>query len=351
MVDQVSPRQAVACGCPGAGVHPLVCEAGLQAGSGCSWTGPSPRRVWVWSLPTGGWTWAPGSTGAGPCVPIQHLSGVRGWLSRGCRGLKDSSDSLSAGEGCGRTSLPAWLLGLRLPMLCVLLGATCRRYWARGRVPPWRWPAAASLGRDQLPVWLPPVSCPQCHGLPLRDTLVSRWVRSGSFEVPASALGCAVCEALCVPAGAESLLPTALGDSPREPHWPRSPAFWGLALPGTGPQLGRPSAPRCPEATSVVSRSATDGPPLLPSCGGRFSLLSCGGPFLASPVTMVILESPGGPCSGSPAPPSRPSPHSGHSGGPWRAVLRVSCSAILAVPSRSALCVCGWMQFGIWWLS
>lgn len=77
-VDRVSPRQAVACGCPGAGVHPLVCEAGLEAGSGCSWTGPGPRRVWVWSLPAGGWTWAPGSTDAGPCVPIQRLCWCEG---------------------------------------------------------------------------------------------------------------------------------------------------------------------------------------------------------------------------------------------------------------------------------
>lgn len=52
-VDWVSPWQAVACGCPGADVHPLVCEAGLEASAGCSWTGPGSRRVWVWSLPTG----------------------------------------------------------------------------------------------------------------------------------------------------------------------------------------------------------------------------------------------------------------------------------------------------------
>lgn len=355
-MDWVSPRQAVACGCPGAGVHPLVCEAGLQAGSGCSWTGPGPRRVWVWSLPTGGWTWAPGSTGADPCVPIQHLSGVRGWLSGGCRGLKDSSNSLSAGEGCGRTSLPAWLLGLRLPMLCVLLGARCCRYWARGRVPPWRWPAAASLGRDQLPAWLPPVSCPQCHGLPLRDTPVSRWVQSGSFEVPASALGCGVCEAPYVPAGAESLLPTPRGSptglealhsggSPslaQDPSWgapqplaARRRPPWLVAL----PRVGRPSC-RLAAAASLSLVVADPSWPAPSQWSFWRTLEGCAPGLLlhrpGHPLTVVTLEDPGGPCSGSPATPSWPSPRGGHSGGP--------CSGSPAPPSwpspRGRLCVC-----------
>lgn len=122
VVDPVSPRQAVACSYPGAGVHPLVCEAGLEVDTGCSWTGPGPSHVWVWSLPAGGWTRAPGSTGAGPCVPIQRLCWCEGLAVQGRCGLKDSSDSLSAGEGDGHTSLPAWLLGLRPPMLCVAGG-------------------------------------------------------------------------------------------------------------------------------------------------------------------------------------------------------------------------------------
>lgn len=134
---QAARGQGRAPGVSGSGVCPLVGGPGLQ--------GP---RMQV------------------PVSPSSACAGVRGWLSGGRHGLKDSSDSLSAGEGCRCTSLPAWLLGLRPPMLCVLLGARCRRYWARGRVPLWRWPAAASLGRDQLPVWLLPVSCPQCHGLP-----------------------------------------------------------------------------------------------------------------------------------------------------------------------------------------
>lgn len=70
--------------------------------------------------------------------------------------------------------------------------------------------------------------------------------------------------------------------------------------------------------TSVASHSAAGGPPLLPSCGGPVSLLSCGRPLLATPVTVLILVSPGGLCSGS------------------------LCSAVPAGPSRRlSACLCG----------
>lgn len=241
VVDPVSPRQAVACAILGP-VSTHWCVRLVSRSTGCQ---DRARPQPCLGLESARW-WLtrsrePQREAQVPAPPPSACAGVRGWLSGllWARGLIRQPVQLGRGMGTRPARLVAgpeashavccWGPGAAGTGL---EGGSHRGAGLQPR--PW--------GVDQLPVWLPPVSCPECHSLASRETRSASGSDLALLKSQLPPLGQGVCEALCAcrsrvsaPHRPWRLLEEALLAS--------KPGILGARLPSTGLPAGEPSAP------------------------------------------------------------------------------------------------------------